>query len=66
MRQLLLLPLLLLAACGNTDQRAEIAELKAQLAILKAARAARAAPATAAIAHAPELGQQMLELQIRP
>lgn len=63
MRQLLLLPLLLLAACGNTDQRAEIAELKAQLAILKAARAA---PATAAIAHAPELGQQMLELQIRP
>ena len=62
MRQFLLLPLLLLAACGNTDQSAEIAELKAQLAILKAARAA---PATAAIAHAPELGQQMLELQIR-
>lgn len=62
MRQILLLPLLLLAACGNTDQSAEIAELKAQVASLKAA------PAAAAVAGAPaapELGQQMLELQIR-
>ena len=62
MRQILWLPLLLLAACGNTDQSAEIAELKAQVAGLKAAPAAAsqaAAPVT------PELGQQMLELQIR-
>lgn len=61
MRQILLLPLLLLAACGNTDQSAEIAELKAQMASLKSAPAAT----TAAAPTAPELGQQMLELQIR-
>src|SRR3990167_9878569 len=61
MRQFLLLPLLLLAACGNTDQSAEIADLKAQVASLKAAASA----AVAAVPAAPELGQQMLELQIR-
>ena len=63
MRQILLLPLLLLAACSNTDQSAEIAELRAQVASLKSASVVPAvAPATPA---APELGQQMLELQIR-
>lgn len=62
MRKVLLLPLLLLTACGNIDQSAEIAELKAQVASLKAAPAAATVLAASA---APELGQQMLELQIR-
>lgn len=63
MRQILLLPLLLLAACSNNDQSAEIAELKAQVASLKSAAVAPAAASTTPAA--PELGQQMLELQIR-
>ena len=62
MRLLLVLPILLLAACNNPDQSAEIAELKAQVASLRAS--IPPAPA-AAKAAAPELGQQMLELQIR-
>ena len=62
MRQIILLPLLLLAACGSTDQSAAIAGLKAEVASLKSAAAA---PAAASGPSAPELGQQMLELQIR-
>lgn len=62
MRQILLLPLMLLAACGNTDQSAEIAELKAQVASLQAAASI---PAATSASGVPELGQQMLELQIR-
>lgn len=62
MRQILWLLLPLLVACGSTEQSAEIAELKAQLADLKAAPAAAT---TVAAPAAPELGQQMLELQIR-
>ena len=62
-RLLLLLPLLALGACtashGNDDAR-ELAELKAQVAALQAAP-----KAPAAAAEGPELGAQMLELQIR-
>ena len=63
MRLLLALPLLLLASCNVPDsnkREREIAELRAEIAALKAAPA----PA-AASAEAPELGAQMLELQIR-
>ena len=59
--RLLLLPcLLLLAACqpgDRPDQGAELAALQAEIAELKSDLAAASAP--------PELGQQMLELQIR-
>jgi hypothetical protein len=58
----LLLPTLLLGACRAGDSSTEIAALRAEIDQLKArpvtASAASAAPA-------PELGQQMLELQIR-
>ena len=65
MRPLLVLPLMLLAsACNAPDasrQDAEIAALKAEVETLKATpRGAGAAPA-----EGPELGAQMLELQIR-
>lgn len=60
MRPLMLLPVLALAACSGSQQDREIAILKAEIASLKAAPAATAAAATV-----PELGQQMLELQIR-
>jgi len=64
MRLLFAVPLLLLAAaCAAPDagqQAREIAALKAEVAALKAATK----PAAAA-AQTPELGQQMLELQIR-
>ena len=63
MRPLLAAPLLLLAcACSvpdsNSKQR-ELAELKAEVEALKAA------PTPAAAVEPPELGAQMLELQIR-
>lgn len=64
MRLLLLLPLLLLVGCNVPDtnkREREIAELKAEIEALKAAPAASAVAA----AEAPELGAQMLELQIR-
>jgi len=57
-----LLPILLLcAACSRSDADtiSEIASLKAEIEQLKAARTASAAAA------APELGEQMLTLQIR-
>lgn len=60
MRPFLIFPVLALAACSGSQQDREIANLKAEIASLKAAPAA-APPA----AVAPELGQQMLELQIR-
>ena len=63
MRALLVaLPLLLLAGChlpDDTARQREVAALKAEVAALKTARA----PAPAA--DGPELGAQMLELQIR-
>ncbi len=57
----LLLPLLLCTACTRPDPETamQIAALRAEVEQLKADRAAPAA------APAPELGQQMLELQIR-
>jgi cytochrome c553 len=65
MRPLLVLPLLLLAsACTAPDssrQDAQIAALKAEVEALKAAPKGPAA----APAQGPELGAQMLELQIR-
>jgi len=64
MRCLLALPLLLLAsACAPdySEQEARIDKLQAEIEALKAARPA----AAAAAAPAPELGAQMLELQIR-
>jgi len=60
MRHLLILPVLALAACSGSRQDREIALLKAEIASLKSAPAAEG-PAPAG----PELGQQMLELQIR-
>jgi hypothetical protein len=62
-----LLPLLLLAGCNLPDDNArqrEVAALKAEVEALKTARAG-ATPAAAAPAEGPELGAQMLELQIR-
>lgn len=50
-----------LAACSPAPNDAEVAALKAEVAQLKE-QVAKAAPAAPA---APELGQQMLELQIR-
>jgi hypothetical protein len=65
MRLLAALPLLLLAsACAAPDtskQDAEIAALKAEVQALKAAPQGTAA----ATAEGPELGAQMLELQLR-
>ena len=64
MRSLLALPLLLLVGCNVPDtnkREREIAELRAEIEALKAAPKATAAAA----AEAPELGAQMLELQIR-
>jgi cytochrome c553 len=62
MRALLVLPLLLIAggcsAPADTTQKGEIAALQAEIATLKAAK-------PAAAAEPPELGAQMLELQIR-
>ena len=63
MRALLALPLLLLAACNLPDDNArqrEVAALKAEVETLKANGAGATAPA-----EGPELGAQMLELQIR-
>lgn len=64
MRLLIAVPLLLLASsCNLPDDSArqrEVEALKAEVAALKSAKA----PAAAA-AQAPELGAQMLELQIR-
>lgn len=64
MRLLLVLPLLLLASgCNAPDaskQQAQIAALQAEVEALKAAPQGAAAPA-----EGPELGAQMLELQIR-
>jgi hypothetical protein len=63
MRLLLaVLLLLLLASCQSPDRTAqhEIQALKAEIAALKAAQ-----PAAPAAAAGPELGAQMLELQIR-
>ena len=62
MRLLYLLPLLLLAGCNVSDtnkRERQVAELQAQIDALKAAKPAGAA------AEGPELGAQMLELQIR-
>ena len=56
----LLLPTLLLSACRAGDQGAELARLRAEIDQLKTTQAS--APTAA---PAPELGQQMLELQIR-
>ena len=50
-----------LAACSPAPNDAQLAALKAEVAQLKSQAASAAAPAPAA----PELGQQMLELQIR-
>ena len=65
MRRLLAVPLLLLAASCNLPEdnarQREVAALKAEVESLKAARAGATAPA----AEGPELGAQMLELQIR-
>ena len=65
MRALLAVPLLLLAAsCNMPDDNArqrELADLKAEVEALKAAKP----EAAAAAAAGPELGAQMLELQIR-
>jgi hypothetical protein len=64
MRLLLALPVLLLVGCNAPDtnnSQHEIAQLKADIAALKAAPPAT----TAAAAEPPELGAQMLELQIR-
>ena len=61
MRLLFVLPLLLVAGCNVSDtnkRERQVAELQAQIDALKAAKPAAAAPA-------PELGAQMLELQIR-
>jgi hypothetical protein len=63
MRALLALPLLLLASCNLPDDNArqrEVAALKAEVEALKAARSA-----SPAVVEGPELGAQMLELQIR-
>jgi hypothetical protein len=61
-RLLLAVSLLLLAACQQPDpkQAADIAALKAEVEALKAAP-----KAAVAAAKPPELGEQMLELQIR-
>jgi hypothetical protein len=64
MRCLLALPLLLIAGCNLLDDSArqrEVAALQAEVQSLKAAQAGAAAPAH----EGPELGAQMLELQIR-
>ena len=64
MRCLLALPLLLIAGCNLPDDSArqrEVAALQAEVQALKAAQAGTAAPAQ----EGPELGAQMLELQIR-
>ena len=64
MRALAAIPLLLLlGACNVPDDNArqrEVAALKAEIEALKAAKPGAAAPA-----EGPELGAQMLELQIR-
>lgn len=59
MRSVSLFALVLLAGCGGQGKDPEMAALRAQVEDLKAAQAATQA------ATAPELGQQMLELQIR-
>ena len=64
MRLLLALPLLLLAAsCNVPDSNKRAREIDALRAEIEALRAAP--KTTAAAAEAPELGAQMLELQIR-
>ena len=60
MRPFLFLPVLLLCACSASQQNRDIATLKAEIATLRSA-----APAPSPATAAPELGQQMLELQIR-
>jgi hypothetical protein len=55
-----LLSIVLLPGCNAGSDAAELAALKAQVAQLREQR-----PAAPAAALAPELGQQMLELQIR-
>jgi hypothetical protein len=61
MRTLLVIPLLLATACSRPgqDSARQIADLKAEVASL------RQAQTTAPVPAPPELGQQMLELQIR-
>lgn len=59
MRAIPLIALCLLAGCRAAGPDPEVAALRAEVAELKAAQASAAAP------PAPELGQQMLELQIR-
>ena len=64
MRRLLFLPVLLLAACNVPDtnkRERDIAALQAEIEALKAAQPA----AAGAVEEGPELGAQMLELQIR-
>ena len=64
MRSLLVLPLLLLGGCNLPDDSArqrEVSALQAEVKALQAAKGAAATPAT----EGPELGAQMLELQIR-
>ena len=59
MRAISLIALILLAGCRAAGPDPEVAALRAEVAGLKAAQAQASAPL------APELGQQMLELQIR-
>ena len=59
MRAIPLIALCLLAGCRAAGPDPEVAALRAEVAELKAAQANAVAP------PAPELGQQMLELQIR-
>lgn len=59
MRAISLTALLLLAGCRAATPDPEVAALRAEVGQLKAAQVAASHPA------APELGQQMLELQIR-
>lgn len=59
----LLIAVCLLAGCQAGASDSELASLKAEVAKLR--ESASAAPATASTPSVPELGQQMLELQIR-
>jgi hypothetical protein len=65
MRRLLFLPALLLAGCNLPDDSARQRELSALRAEVQALKAAKAGTAAAPAAEGPELGAQMLELQIR-
>jgi hypothetical protein len=65
MRSLCVLSLLVLAGCNLPDDSARQRELSALQAEVKALKAAEAGAAAAPAAEGPELGAQMLELQIR-